>query len=361
MAARKSRPNRWPKLVVGTAASIAAGALLAWALLGVMQPVTDPLESSRNTIVTVLPGSVESSLELNAIAAWAPVPAGTNRASGVVTTVAAGPGRAVSPGDVLYSVDTRPVVIARGEVPAFRSITAGVEGPDVTQLQNMLAELGHYHFQSDGKAEQATVAAIREWQGSLGLRKTGVVEIGDVIFVTKLPARVVLDDKVVRRGATLTGGEDVLRALPASPTFVIPVTGAQANRIPLKTEVDVTSPRGDTWAASVTGITRREDGSAVLRVARDDGTPLCGRQCEQIPVTGGASLSSRTLILKTVKGLVVPSAALDSMANGKTTVVTRSGKRIPVTVRASANGMSVVEGVRKGLKIQVHSDDSEEQ
>jgi hypothetical protein len=252
-------------------------------------------------------------------------------------------------------------VVARGDIPAFRTIKAGVEGQDVTQLQDMLAELGHYRFRSDGRAEKETVAAIKEWQGSLGMRKTGEVEAGDVIFVSKLPARVVLDTDIVRRGASVTGGEDILRALPASPTFEIPVTGPQADRIPPASKVEVTSPRGQTWPGFIKSVARRGDGSAMLRVARKDGSPLCGTQCAQIPATGRSSLSSRIELVQPVTGLVVPSAALDTTADGKTTVLTTAGKRVTVTVIASAKGMSVIEGARKGLTIQVHSNDSDAQ
>jgi len=321
----------------------------------VLSPADEVLASPGFTTVEVASGEVGSSISLNTVAAWTPVPVGVNRAAGVVTSVTVAAGDEVSQGSSLYAVDLRPVVVAQGETPAFRDIAQGIEGPDVAQLQGMLTTLGLFHGVVDGKAGAGTVAAIKAWQKSLGLPQSGVVGVGDVIFVPLLPTRVALDDEVVARGASLSGGEDVVAGLPSSPVFTVPVTEGQAGMMPTGTRVEITSPDGDVWVA-VAGEQTPDPETGTITVALDapeEGAVICGEQCAQVPVTGQALLSSKIVTVPTVTGLVVPSAALVTGADGTTAVVTTAGDRIPVTVTASARGMSVVEGVDAGTRVRV--------
>jgi len=260
----------------------------------------------------------------------------------------------VSQGSVLYFVDLRPVVVAQGDVPAFRQIKQGTVGPDVAQLQMMLTVRGLFTGSVDGDAGAGTASAIKAWQKSLGVSQTGVIEPGDVIFVPALPTRVALDDKFVSRGASLTGGEEVLQGLPSSPVFSVPVTEAQAASIPTGTRVEITSPDGDTWVAVAGAQTPDPDtGAITITLDAADGGPICSDQCGQVPVTGQALLSSKIVTVPTMSGLVVPSAALVTGADGRVAVITKQGSRVAVDVLGSARGMSVIEGVDEGVQVRL--------
>jgi len=335
-------------------ACLVVGAVVAWAVLTVLRPAEDPLEVSGFTYVTVAEGEVGSSINLNTVAAWSPVPAGSNQAAGVVTAVKVKPGDQVKPGAVLYTVDLRPVVIAAGAVPAFRDIGAGTHGADVRQLQRLLAAVGVYKGKADGKVGAGTVSAIKAWQKKSGFPVTGTVARGDVIFVPALPTRVSLDSEVIARGNTVSGGEKVVRTLPASPRFTVPVTDSQAGMMPAGTVVQIASPDGDVWDA-VAGeqTTDEQSGTVTVALTGPDGGVICGEQCGQVPVTGEARLGSQIITVPTVQGLVVPSAALITDADGKTAVIDKKGTRHPVTVTASARGMSVIDGVDAGLDVHV--------
>lgn len=81
--------------------------------------------------------------------------------------------------------------------------------------------------------------------------------------------------------------------------------------------------------------------------------PICGESCAAIPVaSGGVLLRSRVIIVEKVTGLIVPSAALTSTAEGKTIVITEQGKRIPVKVVAGARGRTVIEGIAPGTRLR---------
>ena len=353
---KRRRPWIWTTTVLVVAA--VAGAA-GWALATVMRPAQDPLEASTYTFATVEAGEITSSVNLNSIAEWTPTPIGSNQAAGIVTSVKVAPGDEVSQGSTLYLVNQRPIVVAEGSVPAYRAIGDGAEGEDVVQLQGMLASLGHFSGDADGKAGYRTVAAIKSWQTSMGVPATGAVELGDVIYVPDLPARVSVDDEVIARGKSVSGGEPVLLGLPSSPRFTLPVTEAQSAMIPTGTPVQITSPGGNAWEA-VAGdrASEAQSQAVVVTLTGTEGQTICADECGEVPVTGEALLPSKIIIVPTVQGLVVPSSALMTDVSGQIVVIDAGGARRPVTVVASARGMSAIEGVEAGARVRIPAEDS---
>lgn len=353
--ARSEPPHRWVRALIGGGLLVGAGIAVGWAVTSVLTPASDVLDAAGFTTVVVVPGEVGSSLTLNTAAQWEPVPVGTNRASGVVTGVSVAAGDQVDQGDWLYVVDLRPVVVAEGQVPAFREVGAGARGEDVAQLQVMLGAVGFYDGDATGEVDEGTEEAIRAWQESLGLEPTGVVMDGDVIFVPSLPTRVALDVHLVSRGSGLSGGEAVLQGLPPAPTFTVPVTETQAQLMPLGTRVEVTGPGEVVWEGFVADQVADEFGSVTVSLEGTGGAVICGQECGLVPVTGQSLLTSRIVTVETVFGLVVPSAALVTGADGVIAVVEADGVRRAVSVVASARGMSVIEGegVVEGLAVRV--------
>jgi peptidoglycan hydrolase-like protein with peptidoglycan-binding domain len=62
--------------------------------------------------------------------------------NGTVTWIAPA-GSPVARGEPLFKVDEQAVVLLYGEVPMYRTLEVGVQGPDVLQLEQNLAELGY--------------------------------------------------------------------------------------------------------------------------------------------------------------------------------------------------------------------------
>jgi peptidoglycan hydrolase-like protein with peptidoglycan-binding domain len=292
-------------------------------------------------------------MSLNTVAEWPQVPVGTNQAIGTVTAVSVSPGDEVKPGQVLYAVNLRPVVVAEGSTPAFRALSRGAKGADVQQLQVMLTELGLFSGASDGQFGGATERAVRGWQGSLGVDKDGMVQAGDLVFVPSLPGRVALDKEIIHRGATLVGGEAAVSGLAAVPTFTISVTRQQASAMPAGTVVEL-DIEDASWTAIVAGQeSHPELQETVVVTLEGTGGPVCGDQCGLVPVTGESLLNSRIITQETVAGIVAPSAALWSAADGTVSVIDDQGVPHEVRVLASAQGMSVVEGVDRGMRVRV--------
>ncbi|MGI5236562.1 peptidoglycan-binding protein [Dactylosporangium sp. CA-139066] len=103
------------------------------------------------------------------------------RGAGTLTEVPAA-GATVQRGQAIYRVDNAPVVLLYGTLPSYRNLATGDEGPDVRQLEQNLADLGYTGFTVDEKFTASTAAAVRKWQGDLGLTKTGSVEAGRVVY-----------------------------------------------------------------------------------------------------------------------------------------------------------------------------------
>lgn len=66
-------------------------------------------------------------------------------------------------GDVLLTASGRPLFVLQGEIPAFRDLVPGLEGPDVMQLENGLARMGFDPGPIDGVFDELTSTAVSQW------------------------------------------------------------------------------------------------------------------------------------------------------------------------------------------------------
>jgi peptidoglycan hydrolase-like protein with peptidoglycan-binding domain len=91
-------------------------------------------------------------------------------------------GSVTNRGEPLFRVDNEPVVLLYGALPLFRTLAAGVEGPDVRQLEENLVALGYTGFTVDDSFTEATAAAVRRWQAALDVPETGAVAPGALLY-----------------------------------------------------------------------------------------------------------------------------------------------------------------------------------
>ena len=218
LPAELMRPHKSPAgwvLLVGLLCLL-FGVAGGWALRTLFEPPEDVLASPGFTLVESRRGTVAQSLRLNASVQWIPELTLVGQVSGMVTTVDLVDGEQRGPGTVLFTVGLRPVVVAVGDVPAFRDLSVGAEGLDVLQLQQMLADLGHDPGEVDGRFDATVRNAVREWQGALGVTADGVVRVGDIVFVPRLPASLALPPEL-QVGVMLSAGGPVLHVLPHRP------------------------------------------------------------------------------------------------------------------------------------------------
>jgi peptidoglycan hydrolase-like protein with peptidoglycan-binding domain len=333
-----------------TAGALIVGALAGWSLHTLLAPPPNVLANRDYTLVTAQQGTVGQMLHLNTSAQWRASSAVANRATGTVTELMFHSGSAAKPGDALYAVDERPVVVAQGTVPAFRDLAPGVRGKDVVQLRVMLKSLGYPTSTTGSLFDSGLSHAVRAWQRHLGLSPDGIVRVGDVIFVSKLPARLALHDLKV--GTLVSGGESAVQLLPTLPAFTIKVPDGQAKLITPGMDVQISSG-GANWHATITSITANNDsGDFTARLGGVDGKPICTTDCAKIPLGNPSLLPSEIIVVPEVTGVTVPAAALVTTADGRVGVRSPSGAFLPVTVVVSASGMAVVTGLQPGDQVR---------
>lgn len=307
-------------------------------------------------LVEVEAGSVARSLRLDVAAAWSGGSVVINPAAGTVTELRAADGKQVEAGDVIYTVDLMPVVIARGKVPVFRTMEQGDRGADVEQLQRLLRTVGVRSAAADGVFGSATAGQVKAWQKQLGQPQTGRVELGVVLFAGSLPAPLAWGEQMTV-GSSVAPGAEVGTLLPASPEFTMVLPANQLALVDPGMAVTIQGPSSE-WEAQLGAIAPPgEDGSAVAAVLPVDGKEsICGEQCSELPATGSGGLPAQVTVVPEQEGPVVPTAALVVGADGSAAVVTEDGATVPVRVVASAGGRAVVAGVEVGTRIRVPGD-----
>lgn len=334
-----------PRLVSVALAGLVVGGIVVAAFAHLLVSPSDVLRAPHYATVAARQGSVERTIVLNASLSWVrgdPVP---HAGSGVLTALSVSPERDVQAGDVVATVDLRPVVIAQGSTPMFRSLARGAQGPDVAQLQHLLAARGHLDGPPDGTYRASTVEAVKRWQRSLAVEETGTVQPSDVVFAPALPGRFVPATDL-RIGARLGDGAALITPL-STPVATLNLSEGQANLLEAGQRVTI-APGTRDWPAVVDEVTTRTDEASTTRVASlrsaGDG-PLCADACHEIPVVGAFLLPARIEVVAPTAGVIVPASAITTDAAGATGVITAEGTAVAVTVRASTGGEVVVDGL----------------
>src|SRR6266702_4099155 len=136
--------GRW--VALGIVVVVAAGAVSAWRA-GVFSPAASLGAGRRGA-----PAPATRPVVREELAATTPVTAtlgyagsypGRGEGGGTLTWLPSA-GRVIGQGQVLYKTGNgSPVVLLYGRVPAWRSMSAGITGQDVAQLNHDLVKLGY--------------------------------------------------------------------------------------------------------------------------------------------------------------------------------------------------------------------------
>ncbi len=343
-----SLPRRAGRWAFGGAVVIVLLAAASWAARTAFVTPNDPLAAPVAVTYRVVEGSVGRSLQFTAVAEWTLTPVGTGAAAGVVTSVDVEPGAVISEGDVLFTVGLRPIVAAEGTVPSFRDLAKGTKGKDVAQLQRLLAGLGFYRGDIDGRFGPAMHAAVENWQGSLSVPDDGVVRAGDVVFVPELPSRIVLGQEL-EVGARMVGGEPAVWAVPPAPSVWIPLSREQRGLVPLSAEVKIAYGEG-VWPARIVQALEIEALDQLrLILEAPDGAEVCSPRClEWVSVVEATDFPAEIVVVPAVRGPVVPTAALGTLADGRVFVTLPDATIRHVEILGSSDGLAVVDGLDVG-------------
>lgn len=183
---------------------------------------------------------------------------GASRASqGTAGTFTALPavGQVVSQGQRLYSIDDAPTVLLYGGMPAYRSLSEGMSGSDVQELNADLVALGDATTaQLDPGSDYfgtATAAAVEKLQSQLGTTQTGVIPMGQALF---LPGAVRITSVSATLGGPAQASQPVLQATSTTRQVVAHLDANQQSDVKAGDNVAITLPDGHTTPAVVTSV-----------------------------------------------------------------------------------------------------------
>jgi peptidoglycan hydrolase-like protein with peptidoglycan-binding domain len=310
-----------------------------------------PAESPQPTriIATVKTATVGRSLSLAVTAQRPTAQLAVNGLAGTVTSVDMR--TIVQVGDVLYSVDAVPVRAVEGDIPFYRDLRLGANGEDVLQLQRAMAKLQYYHGQAHGRFDVATGRAVRAWQRAFDLPETGVVRLGELVAVPKLPVALRLDEHIVK-GSRVSVGVTAVFAPTGTVSFDLVVTQSQAALIKPDAAVTVVY-RQYTWPAHITDTIAAADNTVEFVLAAPGGGPVCADGCDSLPAQDRLSLSAKVTLVPEITGPVVPLVALHVNPDGSAFVTMEDGSPRDVKILASSGGVAVVEGLNIGEHVEV--------
>ncbi|MFD7169945.1 HlyD family efflux transporter periplasmic adaptor subunit [Streptomyces violascens] len=331
--------------------------------------LTAPVEHRVLSQTVVTRGKVTASQHVDISAGTS---AGKDVARSVVTKVKVSAGQKLAAGRVLVEISGRPLFALPGALPAYRDLSPGMSGEDVTQLQQALTSIGHgvggdragtfgagtgravsAFYKSIGYTPPTTTAAGGKpgeppagrtkpgEGGATSLPSTLVVPLSEVVYVKAFPAHV--DDVRVKVGddagaslLSLSAGTLMVdgSATPQEKGLIRP---GQSVRI--FSELNGRQVMGKVVSVAKAPA-KPKDAQAqqpsenyLVKVAPDQPlSPDLNGEDVQLTVVAASSGT---------KVLAVPSSAISAGADGLTTVTVRDGKterRVPVTAGMSGDG-----------------------
>ena len=325
---------------------------------------------------TVFRGDVASAEGLAVVSPQ--LPSGSNP---VVTSTEAHQGEAISEGSVLASIAGRPIIVLQGFVPAYRTIQYGDSGVDVAQLQQALLRLGYgVGGDSSGVYGAGTSRSVRWLYTHLGYSPVDgpdlptsatstatapaaavpswSVNLGEVVFVPKLPVQLVSDSlavgQTVSSGAAASGASLSASQATATPTILTLGTGgtsvtgqvasadASAIRPGMPALLD-DAATGGSWKGTVTKVSTARDATEASGGLPQSTVTVAPEASSAMPQSEIGQNIRITVTSARTKGkvLVVPISAIFSRPDGRSYVrvdANATQRNVPVSVGLDSSG-----------------------
>ena len=180
--------------------------------------ITVPVEMRELSSRVVVRGTVESS------GSTAISVSGSTEGVGLITRLPLEAGDPMDEGDVAVEVAGSPVIVFQGDLPEFRNLAPGMEGPDVEQLEQALNRLGYDPGDVDNLYTVATGRAVAELYEDLGYR-------ADAPSREELAIVDSAQDRVDQLQQQINAGSGSSSGLPQSQILQLDQSITQANEV----------------------------------------------------------------------------------------------------------------------------------
>ena len=230
------------------------------------------------------------------------------------------------------------MILAPGEVAAWRTMTVGTTGEDVAQLQRFLVTAGFADstLVDDGVWASSTTTAVQAWQEGTGQSISSSVELGDIWFA---PTPVRITDVSATVGIVVADGDTVF-----SYTSTERAVEATVSELPEGLlDADVLTarlPDGSTTVATLRSVRGTEEGfDLILDVDLSSA---------DIAATNGLEVTISWVTSELVDALTLPPEAIRRMEDGRYVVDVLEGgdlRAIEVEVLGQAGRVVAVAGI----------------
>jgi hypothetical protein len=335
-------------VVVPVAAAVAAVVTKPFAASGASNPGV--AENADPTgLQPVIRQDLSEQTQVSATLGYAGSYSVVNQAQGTITSLPA-VGQVVTQGQVLYRVDGGPVVLLHGTTPAYRSLSEGVTGTDVEQLNGDLVALGYVtSSEIPSGADEFTYwtqVGVEKLQGALGVTENGTLALGEAVFE---PSAVRVTSVSATLGGASQPGQPVLTATSTARQVSISLDAGQQSEVAVGDKVTITLPNSEITPGVISSVgtvatAGQNGGSSTITVQVNPTDPTATGDWDQAPV-------NVTIMTGSVSNaLVVPVDALLAQSDGgyAVEVVSADGIHhlVPVTLGLfdDADGLVQVTG-----------------
>ena len=244
-------------LIVAAVIVVAAAITLA---------ITDPFTSSGTgrsgaadnayptSLTTVTERSLSSQTPVAATLGYAGNYGVVNQAQGTITALPA-VGQVIREGQALYSVSGSPVVLLYGATPAYRTLSAGMTGADVQELNVALVALGYAASSqltpTSDYFGSATTSVLEKLQAALGVSPNGTLTLGQAVF---LPGPLRATTMSATLGGTAQPGQPVIQGTSTAREVTIALDAAQQSEVKVGDKVTITLPNNSITPGVVASV-----------------------------------------------------------------------------------------------------------
>jgi hypothetical protein len=205
-------------------------------------------------LYTVARQDLSSQTELSATLGYAGDCSVVDQAQGILTALP-GIGQVVSQGQALYGLNGAPIVLLYGSTPAYRTLSEGLKGADVAELNTDLIALGYATTtQLPAGGDEFTwwtKFGIEKLQAALAVTQTGVLTLGQAVFV---PSAIRITSLSAALGAVAQPGQPLVQATSTTRQVSIALDASQQSEVAVGDKVTITLPNSQSTAGVISSV-----------------------------------------------------------------------------------------------------------
>ena len=336
-----------------------SGAAIGTHYYGQTQAADSEAQSFTGSTEKIAKGTLSGETSLTATLRYSNSHGVASGFDGVVTSLPK-PGDIIGQGQELAEVGDEPSYLMHGSVPAWRELNIdSTNGEDIHQLETALKELGFFEDEPDNCFDWVTRKAVVAWQKANGLRQTGTIPLGRIVFE---PHDLRVGQLSVRPGDRTSVGAELYKATATTQTVEAEIPLANQSLATIGREVSLHLPDGTTTTGKIATVGTPTDKKSsessdqktrIIPVTITPDDPEKTSAFQEASITIGLPSESKENVLHVPVSALI---ALDSKTFG-VEIVNPDGttKKVPVTTGLFAAGRVEIsgEGIAEGDSVVV--------